>query len=700
MYDRNQLAVREDRSPIVPYIPPRIMMPPGQQSEGRGEGILQIIGRHPFIVLVVTALIMSLAGLYLKRATKFYTATTKIGIRSNEPVLTGAATGNPEGSAMADDAFLNTQASIITSARVLDLMLEREDIRVLNTLRMDLPGGNSATGPTTIPTTLSSLTTMPATGPATRPIDRLNEKRMLILKKAISVEVGRKDQLLSISVETPYPEESQLLANEIVDAYKRYQELHKDSSAKRQLAQKEKEKATIQVDLIKVSNEITEFQDRHQDVTVDIRTQKLAQEVQMRNQAYISAQNRRLEMEETAGPQHPSTLKAKSLEAELFAKLQEAEAQLANVDKNSAVLAGMQETHKRLRTQLVEIDQAMRQLEFLRDRAVATVEVFEPASLPEKASSPNPVKTLGLALIIGLVLGSLLALLRDVLDQRMRSAEEVRAIMGVPILGIVPKMPHRQTAVARAMCVHLEPKSIVAEAYRTVRTAIFFAVPEGQGRTILVTSPAPGDGKTTSASNLAIAIAQTGRRALLLDADFRKPSQHKNLEVKDDIGLSSVLSGKEPLERAIQRTGVEGLDILPCGPIPANPSEILNSQGFVHLVQRLAQKYDHILVDSPPVNSVADARILAAMCDIVILCLRSEKTTRKSAEHARDALLSVGGRILGVVVNDVSRARAGEHYGGGYGFYGQQHATAEGFGEREEAPAGPRSTRPVAADVP
>ena len=153
---------------------------------------------------------------------------------------------------------------------------------------------------------------------------------------------------------------------------------------------------------------------------------------------------------------------------------------------------------------------------------------------------------------------------------------------------------------------------------------------------------------------------------MLLDADFRKPTQHKNLDIKDSVGLSSVLSGTETLDRAIQRTGVEGLDILPCGAIPGNPSEILNSQEFGELVDRLAMKYDHIIFDSPPVNLVTDARILGAVCDATVLVLRAEKSTRKAAEHARNALLSVGAKVLGIIVNDAARGRGYDNYGGGY----------------------------------
>jgi capsular exopolysaccharide synthesis family protein len=300
------------------------------------------------------------------------------------------------------------------------------------------------------------------------------------------------------------------------------------------------------------------------------------------------------------------------------------------------------------------------------------VDIIEPPRVDDAPSYPRKSRVRAVAMVVGALLGAGLALLRDRSDGRMRSVEEMQNIVGLPILGVVPVMSGRRTAVARAMTVHLDPRSIVAEAYRTIRTAIYFGLGGNNNggasstKTILVTSPEPGDGKTTSASNLAIAIAQTGRSVLLLDADFRKPSQHKNLEIKNTVGLSSVLAGTDSLEAAVQRTGVDGLDILPCGPIPANPSEILNSREFGELVDTLASRYDHILFDSPPVNAVTDARILGAVCDATILVLRADKSTRKSGEHARNALLAVGARMLGAIVNDASKRKGYDIYGGSY----------------------------------
>jgi capsular exopolysaccharide synthesis family protein len=271
--------------------------------------------------------------------------------------------------------------------------------------------------------------------------------------------------------------------------------------------------------------------------------------------------------------------------------------------------------------------------------------------------------TMYLAIFGSLLLGCGLAYLRDMVDQRLRSTEEVKHVTGMQVLGVVPHIQKVKTAALRGQQLHADPMSDVAESYRTIRTALYFGSPAGAVRTLLITSPAPGEGKSTLASNLAIAMAQAGNRILLLDADFRKPTQHKTFEIEKHIGLSTVLANQQTLEEAIRPTMVNGLDVLPCGPIPANPSEILNSQMFADVLDSLAERYDHVLVDSPPVMPVTDARILAANCDATLLALRAEKSTRRSATYARDVLRSVGARLLGVVVNDVPRRK------GLYGYY-------------------------------
>src|SRR5205814_241751 len=186
-----------------------------------------------------------------------------------------------------------------------------------------------------------------------------------------------------------------------------------------------------------------------------------------------------------------------------------------------------------------------------------------------------------------------------------------------------------------------------------------------------------------------IALAQAGHRTLLLDADFRKPSQHKVFEIDPKVGLSSVIAGQVKLREAVRQTETAGLYVLPCGPVPPNPSEILNGKRFAQVMEVLCNAFDRIVLDSPPVMPVTDARILAASADLTILVLRADKSTEKMSRLARDGLLSVGANILGVVVNDMSKRKREGYYGYGYGGY-------YGRGEvRQRAVAGAETNGPA-----
>ena len=232
-----------------------------------------------------------------------------------------------------------------------------------------------------------------------------------------------------------------------------------------------------------------------------------------------------------------------------------------------------------------------------------------------------------------------------------------------------------------------------AEAARSLRTAVYFGMVEGEGNLVQVTSPDAADGKTTVAANLAIAMAKAGQRTLLIDADLRKPRQAERFGLSEAKGLSTALSSDVAVEKLVQQSGLEGLDVLTSGPIPANPAEVLGSARFASLLETLGKKYDRVIVDSPPVLPVTDARIIASRCNVTLMTLRVDKTTRKRAAAARDSLIGAGAKILGVALNDMpSGIGYGYGYGYGYGKYGygedgKRSASVVPDGMDEEVPA-------------
>jgi len=274
------------------------------------------------------------------------------------------------------------------------------------------------------------------------------------------------------------------------------------------------------------------------------------------------------------------------------------------------------------------------------------------------------------ALLAGLMLAFGLIVLRDYMDQQFCSVEGISAVLDIPFLGMVPSTFLEQNGAARGWKFYLDSKSYWAKAYRTICRAILVSEPGAMAKTILVTSPTTTDGKSILASNLAIAMAQAGQKTLILDANFGKSMQNMIFEVNHhDVGLSTTLAGITTSGAAIQPTCIKGLELLPSGPDAPNPSEMLNSNRFVQLLEILSDRYDRVIIDSPAVVPITDARTLASICDTTILAVRIDKATRKKSRQARDGLFNAGARILGVVVNDVPKN--GRH--GYYDAHGQNN---------------------------
>ncbi len=314
-------------------------------------------------------------------------------------------------------------------------------------------------------------------------------------------------------------------------------------------------------------------------------------------------------------------------------------------------------------------------------------------------AGPFSIRYVLVGALLGAVLFSGLAYLLEMVDRSFRSPDEIAAELAVPILAHVPLA--QVTAADRKddkidlsiVSVH-RSKSSQSEAYRGVRTGLYFNNRSGEHKVIQVTSPVPGDGKSTTAANLAVTMAQSGRKTLLLDADFRRPRVSKLFGTRDDVGMASVISGSMELVDAIQATTVENLSVLACGKRPNNPAELLSSERFEELVQMLREKFDYVIIDSPPLLAVSDPAIVAARCDGVVVTLRLRRNLKPLAHRAVQMLRSVNAHVIGVVVNGVEGQggygaggyRYGSSYGYGYGRYGygygqnQQYGYGYGYG--------------------
>ena len=323
--------------------------------------------------------------------------------------------------------------------------------------------------------------------------------------------------------------------------------------------------------------------------------------------------------------------------------------------------------------------------------------VVEPAKAPLQPASPRPLLNTVLAAILGLLVALGIAFLIEYLDDTVKSAEDVEAAVALPALGGIGRMKtdKKQRSEIYHLVTLLYPRSSIAEAYRTLRTNTEFAMVDAPAGTLLVTSTVPGEGKTTTAGNLAVAFAQAGRRTLLVDADLRKPGIHRMFDLPNAYGLSTLFRSEEAsLEQLVNTTEQEGLSVMTSGPLPPNPAELLGSKRFTAILHRLRDAYDLVVIDSPPLQAVTDAAILASVTDGTLFVIDAGRTRRGAAMQGREALAKAGAHVLGAVMNRLSSRVRGEYYYNAYGAYGQEQ------GGGKPAAAKQRSTVPLAEERP
>lgn len=364
------------------------------------------------------------------------------------------------------------------------------------------------------------------------------------------------------------------------------------------------------------------------------------------------------------------------------------------VNSQAAKLAALEDSLART-VRLVDIlDDRIKEVNLSEDVGAMNVSIMEVAQPSSSPSYPDRAKFLAIGAFLGGLFGFGIAWLRDMLDHRLKSIDEITSALQLPVLGSLPLSASQEDRKLTGKIVLAKPHSVAAESFRTLRTAIHFGLTRDEAKIIAVTSPSPGDGKSTVASNLALVMAQADQRVLLIDADMRKPRQHEIFGYEPERGLSAVLAERRPAGEVILSTEIDTLDLLPCGSRPSNPVELLNNGFFAEFLSELSESYDKIIIDSPPVMPVADARVIAAQTDATVLVLRADRSTRRLSIAARDELWRVRAQRLGVVINAVpgrKQANYSAAYGYGYGSYGYSSGSYGdvAYGEVE----GPLSSR-------
>lgn len=376
------------------------------------------------------------------------------------------------------------------------------------------------------------------------------------------------------------------------------------------------------------------------------------------------------------------------IEVEVNAKLASLEGELEAIKKKESLIhegiarakaAAMKEQDKTIayntlkqeittnQTLYQNLMQRLKEISVAGGVAANNVAIIDKAQIPISKFKPSLPTNLAFGALLGLLLGISAAFLRDFMDDKVKDVAELERTTQLPVLGIVPA-ERSLTAEQMALLTIKEPRSRIAEAFRSLRTALRFILAEGDKGVIFITSAHPGEGKSTSTSNLACAYANAGHRVLLIDADLRNPSLHKTLGVNNENGLANYLEGRGNDSTLVQSTSVNNLSLIPAGPQPDDPAELLASAHMETLLTNARAAFDLIILDGPPVLGLADAVILASLADATLLTVRAESTRTSTLDNALKRLRQSHANLSGILLNQVDMRR-GSRFGYDYADY-------------------------------
>lgn len=677
--------------------------------------LVAVLWQRRWTVALAVLACTALAGVYLALATRVYIASAKVLVEQNDPEALGDKHRDP----FPSESYVQTQADVFQSATVLGKALEAVHFRTLKTfakadedpvawlrrtgalkvdvakksdvvlVSMESPWADEAAAiaNSVVNEYIAEQSVQKQAAGAQMLAALTREKEELKHKRDASMQAmlkfKRENDVLSFGTDRGNTalERNATLATSLTTAEMTVIGLRAQLSAtKKALADPASLSAFVEALQFKAKNagdhEYDELRSQLVQEMLTLSTSSALEgshntRVRTLESVVTALRSRVAEKERAIAMGHLSEVStdlaaAEENEQQLRKAMQAQHSELLTLGPQASEFAKLEAEAARIQKQCDLLDSRMSEIS-VNDLGVAplNVQFLEPARAESKPVKPNKLLVLGVALMVGWVIGVGLALAHEWRDGRFRNSEEIVALLGTSVLATIPRINMRLSPMARGQILSLDTHSPSAEAYRSIRTSLHLG-PYGQAKTILLASASPGDGKSTTASNLAIAFSQAGYRTLLIDCDMREPVQHLIFETHGSVGLSSVVAGEAKLADAIQETRIAGLYLLPCGPVPATPSELLSGKRFGLLMRALVGTFDRIVIDSPPLTMANDARIIAASADATMLVLRINQSAHSAVIHAMEELVKVGANVLGAVANDMPTLRANSYYRGSW----------------------------------
>ncbi|MFH1260114.1 MAG: polysaccharide biosynthesis tyrosine autokinase [Elusimicrobiota bacterium] len=451
------------------------------------------------------------------------------------------------------------------------------------------------------------------------------------LLNSIFVQPVRNTRLVNLSVESPSPQLAKDLTNTLAQLYLE-QNLESRLFGSQEILKRIQEKGINSLD----EEENRELVESLPSVVNNNLIQRLKAD-------YAALETRQAEYKKRYMPKHPKMIQ---LQAEIGAMRSRIDQEIKRIVSS-------------VKTELSGALQAN------------NIRIIDFARTPRFPVRPNKKLNIIMAVFMGLILGGGLAFFLEYLDNTVKTPEDIENKLGLPFLGLVPRYAEKnaQEEKNKDLISFYQPRSTISEAFRTVRTKIMLSLTEQELKTILITSAAPKEGKTVNAINLGITFAQAGERTLLIDADMRNPRLSRVFQKgKNSPGLSNLLASprlitNSDLEKTVNSMEVENLFVLSCGPIPPNPTELLNSKKMLHLLKLMEESFDRVIFDSPPLNVVADSIILANLVNGIALVVQANRTKMEMIAMAKQKMAGVKAKFIGTILNNVLKSQEYYYYG-------------------------------------